>query len=276
MAMALFKRKPENVIVELEREISALRDRRGALEQRLAAAGDELAQSSEARRKHLVEGDVGDVDAIGKADARVAAALSAKSGIEDALAQVKDRIIEAERRLVEVKDGIARETEAKTRGQDADVIESALRNARVAHAELIEALTRVLPIPPVDTTANGVQFLAQQMEVGVEMRLANIRSCVAGVRTGTVAIAAGPSPLHMPVSVLQTPLPPVDEMPHEGGVRPSLHSAFEFEEIPVGPAKLGFNAFDFPKLLMSCYREESRYIRSWDCSLHGVHGEEYA
>ena len=62
MMMNIF-RGPKNPMAKLQNGLEALRKRGAALSEKLAAAEAELTTATEARQRHLVEGDLEDIKA---------------------------------------------------------------------------------------------------------------------------------------------------------------------------------------------------------------------
>jgi hypothetical protein len=139
--MVLFKKKSKTQ--NLEPELAALRQRAEALDAKRQAAEAELTAATEARQRHLVEGDLGDDKTAQALQDRVNIAASAVVGLEDAIALVQPQIADIERKIDAERTQAERHAAAEKLARDLDVIERALPLYLEAAQRLTDAVGAV-------------------------------------------------------------------------------------------------------------------------------------
>jgi hypothetical protein len=148
MIMALLRRKSESPIAVLERELSDLTSRRDALDAKLAAAADELAQAFDQRRQALLDSDLSDEVAAARRDAACRSAQDRHGSLVDALSAMGGKIADVETLLIAARDRVAREQLAATvRGLGDDLHTAALALAE-AGDKAIAAMDAVVARVP--------------------------------------------------------------------------------------------------------------------------------
>jgi len=130
-------------MAKLQNGLEALRKRGAALSEKLAAAEAELTTATEARQRHLVEGDLEDIKAARALQDAVNAVASQVVGFEDALAAVNAQVSEIERKIEIEHTAAERIVAADALSRNLDAIEAALPDyLATAHrfAEAVEAV----------------------------------------------------------------------------------------------------------------------------------------
>jgi predicted nucleic acid-binding Zn-ribbon protein len=136
--MALLRRKSENPVAALERDLSDLLARRDVVEQKFDQAHAALAAATNERRQALLDSDLDDATAAARRDGVVRDARDRVEAIGDALQEIERKIADATTKLAELRDRAERAELA--RAIEADV--SVLAEARDAFAAAAERLIR--------------------------------------------------------------------------------------------------------------------------------------
>jgi hypothetical protein len=203
--MALLRRKSENPIAALERELSDLTSRRDALDARLATAAGELAQAFDQRRQSLLDSDLSDEIASARRDATCRAAQDRHGSLVDALAAIGAKVADVETVLIAARDHAAREVVARAVTADADALAAAAATFSEAGAKLISAAQAVVARVP---TINP-QFASELASVVQTIPAAAISELLDAARSHSAQVAAGSAPPRRPVP------PPAPEPPAE-------------------------------------------------------------
>jgi predicted nucleic acid-binding Zn-ribbon protein len=107
--MALLRRKSENPVAALERDLSDLLARRDVVEQKFDQAHAALAAATNEQRQALLDSDLDDATAAARRDGVVRDARDAIEAIGDALSEIGTKIVNAQSRLVAARDCVERE-----------------------------------------------------------------------------------------------------------------------------------------------------------------------
>jgi hypothetical protein len=183
--MVLFKRKGES-----EREVADLRKRRTMLAERLLAAERDLAQALDDRRRVLLEADL---DAPATEPIMIGRLRDEKDALVDAIGRVDAKIAEAEQRIATDRERTAREKEAAERRRQIEAADAAAQDFAAAAERLVATLQPLAPVSlAAGAAASNTKYLTDQLSLGVAAGLAECRSYIARVASGTVAIVAEP------------------------------------------------------------------------------------
>jgi hypothetical protein len=186
--MAFLKRKSDNPVAALERELSDLTSRRDQLDARLATARTALASACNDRRATLLDASLDDEAAAHRRDTAVRDARDQIESLDDALSEINSRISDAEAKLAELRDRAERAVLVAAIERDV----AALTDARDAHAGTAERLIAAVQAVVARVPCNP-QFAPELVSVlqtipaaAISELLETARSHVAGVVNGVV------------------------------------------------------------------------------------------
>jgi hypothetical protein len=205
--MAFLKRRTADPIGKLEAEIEVMRTRRGALAGQLATAESNLAAMIADRRRHLVEEDTDAAAAHHPRDA-VASLRDHVDAITDALATLDSKIIEAEAKLVAMRDQAERDAAAKELTAMADALLAAVEKFSAASVELGEQAAPLVPRVPYCPPDIAGRLAVWTRDVSLA---ATELSQMA--RTHAAQVAAGEASIRAPAP--PPPLPPALPIPRK-------------------------------------------------------------
>ena len=138
--MALLRRKSENPVAALERDLSDLLARRDVVEQKFDQAHAALAAATNERRQALLDSDLDDATAAARRDGVVRDARHAIEAIGDALSEIGTKIVNAQSRLVAVRDCVEREQVVRQATAEVEALTSVLESFREVSARLTAAI----------------------------------------------------------------------------------------------------------------------------------------
>jgi type I site-specific restriction endonuclease len=203
-------------IADLRRAVAAFRPG----QERLAASrGAELKQTTKPRRRSLIEGDVNDADATGRADVAVLAVQSASAGVDAALAEVERQLADAQLRLDPERDHAARAAEAIKRENEAEELKQTTDELVEAGARLAEALRQVTAVSFTASEAAAIVVKAvSEIVEATNVVNSDLESYVRFVVSGSAPIRRQPMPVTLVETLAPTPtrlpiLPPLPELP---------------------------------------------------------------
>jgi hypothetical protein len=124
--MALLRRKSENPVAALERDLSDLLARRDVVEQKFDQAHAALAAATNERRQALLDSDLDDATAAARRDGVVRDARDAIEAIGDALSEIGTKIVNAQSRLVAARDCVGREQVVRQATAEVEALTSVL------------------------------------------------------------------------------------------------------------------------------------------------------
>jgi hypothetical protein len=187
----MFKRKSKTQSLEIE--LAALRQRAGALEGKRLAAEAELGAATEARQRHLVEGDIDDAQTARQLQDAVNVQASIIIGLEDALAAVATQIAETERKIDADRTQAERTAAADAIGRDLDVIEKASAEYLASARRFADAIAEVGQWHYESAAmATLVRGDLAQIEVAAPLAVRELRGTVEAIRTGSLPIPRKP------------------------------------------------------------------------------------
>jgi hypothetical protein len=183
--MVIFKKKPKG----LEPELAALRQRAEALDAKRQEAEAELTAATEARQRHLIEGDIDDAKTAQALQDRVNAAASQVVGLEDALAAVGAQIAEIEQKLGAAAAQAERHAAAEKLARDLDVIQKALPLYLDAARRLTDAIEAVgFWHYEIGEVGVFLRSSKPQIETQATFGLQELRAMVEQIKTGVAPI----------------------------------------------------------------------------------------
>jgi predicted nucleic acid-binding Zn-ribbon protein len=130
-------------MAKLQNELEALLKRAVALSEKLAAAEAELTAATEARQRHLVEGDLEDVKAARTLQDAVNVAASQVVGFEDGLAAVNAQVGEIEHKIEMERNAADRASAAEKLARQIAGVENAIPDFMRAGRALASALSEI-------------------------------------------------------------------------------------------------------------------------------------
>jgi hypothetical protein len=137
LRVALFKRKGNAMIAEIEREIDTFEQRRAKLQEQLQQSEAELATTIRERQARMVETDT---DEHTNGREQVANLRDRVADLHDALSTIGDKVTEERGRLAAERDRVARQVEVEARTKQLESVREALKEHQAAAARLIAAL----------------------------------------------------------------------------------------------------------------------------------------
>ena len=204
--MALLRRKPEDPIAALERELSDLTSRRNVLDRRLATAASDLAQAFDQRRQALLDSDLSDEAASARRDAACHAAQDRHNSTVDALGLINGKISDVQTQLIAARDHAERsESASAIRAASTHVTDARDEaSASLRHAlDAAKALASTMPVNP---------DLVPQLNALAETFLAAVAGLVDSARSFAAQTESGHAPMHRPSPPAPEtiPLPPIE------------------------------------------------------------------
>lgn len=186
-------------MAKLQNELEVLRKRSAALTEKLAAVEAELTAATEARQRHLVEGDLEDSKAARALQDAVNIAASQVVGLEEALASVKVKAGEIERKVEDERAAAERAAAAEKLSRELDEVERALKPFLEGSRRLVSAMEPIHHHFELTQMAALVANTSSQVEIAAAFVLPELRGMVTAVAEGSIAI---PSPKPAPVPVV--------------------------------------------------------------------------
>ncbi|MCC6780934.1 MAG: hypothetical protein IT537_30545 [Hyphomicrobiales bacterium] len=206
----------------LEREVAALRDRRGTLVSALSAAEIAANAAHTARREALLGGDLDS----GEHDARCRACADRSAAISDAIDQLDQTIGETEQRLAAERDKIERAAEVVLRRGQADALARAITAYEAAALAVADATRPLQPSLSAVGVADLVVTASAALRDHARGVLADLRSYTERVEAGTEVVwgrsrpqppPPPPAPLGPPSGIMSSSPVDIDrggDIPH--------------------------------------------------------------
>lgn len=191
---------------KLQDELGVLHKRATALTDKLAVAEVELTAATEARQRHLVEGDLEDSSAVRALQDAVNIAASQVVGLEEALASVKAKVGEIERQVEDERTAAERAAAAEKLSRELDEVERALKPFLEGSRRLVSVLEPIRHHFELTQIAAFVANTSSQVETAAAFVLPELRGVVTAIAEGSVAIRS-PKPAPEP-AVPSEPPPP--------------------------------------------------------------------
>jgi hypothetical protein len=192
-------------MVKLQSELEVLRKRATALTEKLAAAEVELTVATEARQRHLVEGDLADDKAVRALQDAVNIAASQVVGLEEALASVNAKIGEIERKIENERAAAERAAAAEKLSRELDEVERALKPFLEGSRRLVSVLAPTHHHFELTQIAAFVANTSSQVETAAAFVLPELRGMVSAIAEGAIPI---PSPKPAPEPAVPNEPPP--------------------------------------------------------------------
>jgi hypothetical protein len=202
--MAIFKKKTK--VQNLEPELDTLRQRAEALDVKRCAADAELTSATEARQRHLVEGDLDDAKTAQLLQDEVNVAASQVVALEDAITVVQAQIADIEQKLDAERIAAERKTASEKLAHDLDAVEKALPNCLEAGRRFAAALGELHHNFEATQMATFLASALSQVEIASASAVTELRGTVRGIADGTMPIPAA-KPVPAPVVATALPLP---------------------------------------------------------------------
>ena len=196
--MALLRRKSENPVAALERDLSDLLARRDVVEQKFDQAHAALAAATNERRQALLDSDLDDATAAARRDGVVRDARDAIEAIGDALSEIGTKIVNAQSRLVAARDCVERGQVVRQATAEVEALTSVLESFREVSARLTAAIE-----PLATRISSAADFLPR-----TQLLLSDIATVSAALgRSFAARTEAGSEPLHRPAPPAPMPEP---------------------------------------------------------------------
>lgn len=206
--MGLLRKKNDDPVAVLERELADVTTRRDMLQRKLVEADAALLQARDDRRTVLLESSLDDESAVLKRDENVRNAVDRHAAIIDALEALATKIMDGEQKLASARELVERREIAALARTAADELERAREGFIAASSPLISAMQHVVKGVP------GVahDLLPRTSLLVVSELPAAIAELVASARAHAAQMESGHAPLRRPVSPPppELPAPPVE------------------------------------------------------------------
>jgi hypothetical protein len=160
-------------VIALEKNLGALREKRGQLASRRETAAKALSSAHFARREALLAGSANDSSASSRAVVETGAQVA---GLEDAIASLDQQIGDAERSLAEARETRQRAEEATNKRQLADAIEREYQSLLAAAEPLIALLDQLSPFSMGPGLAEVLRMTQREFAMGLPPTLNELRN----------------------------------------------------------------------------------------------------
>jgi hypothetical protein len=194
--MAIFRRK--SMLEKLDSELSTLRARVEMLTKRHAAAETALSTAKAALQRHHLECELGGADdkVRVKLEAAIASCALTRDGYADAIADVREKIGDAEQKLTIEKDRVRRAEASDALARDLDEIDAVLPDFLAITRRFVDAFGKVGHWHyESGDLSRFVSNCVSQSEVAAAFSLQELRGIARGIAEGSAPIPPSRSSL---------------------------------------------------------------------------------